>query len=267
MAVLTWDKAGERLFQTGVDRGVLFLQDGTAVPWNGLTGVEEDPNSELKSFYLDGVKYLDKLTPGDFIGTLKAFTYPDEFDFVNGVAEISPGFSVHDQPSKSFSLSYRTRIGNDLEGLDLGYKIHILYNVFANPSSFAYESVKDSTEPIEFSWSLSGTPVKFDRIRPTVHVSIDSRKTDPEVLAIIENKLYGTNTSGASLPIISEIAEYFGYLGALLIIDHGDGTWTAIDESNGYITMLDETTFFMDNVDATYLDADTYEVSSTNVTT
>ena len=265
MTALVWDKAGERTYQTGVDRGVLYLHDGTVVPWNGLTGVDESTNSELKAFYLDGVKYLQTLTPGEFLGKLKAFTYPDEFDQVNGIVNPAPGLAYHEQPPKSFNVSYRTKIGNDIEGVDLGYKIHILYNVIANSDGYSFSTIQQSDlKPIEFSWSLTGTPPKVDKLRPTVHISMDSTKTPPAVWKILEDKLYGTSTTNPYLPPILEINKIFGYLGALIIVDNGDGTWSAIDESDAYITMLDPTTFQIDNADATYLDADTYEISSTN---
>lgn len=266
MATLVWDKVGERIYQSDVDHGVLYLDDGKVAVWNGLINIEESSNSELKSFYLDGVKYLQTLSPGDFVGKLKAFTYPDEFDSVNGIANVASGLTYYDQPSKSFNLSYRTKIGNDLEGTGHGYKLHILYNIIANPEAYSFETAKDSgAQPIEFSWSLTGTPPKIKKFRPTVHVSVDSLKTPPYIMKILEDKLYGTATNDASLPSIHEVAELFGYLGALIIVDFGDGTWMAIDESDGYITMIDDTTFRIDNVNATYLDPNTYEISSTNV--
>ena len=268
MATLVWDQVGERLYQVGIDRGVLYLHDGTVAVWNGLTGVESSSTSEIKSYYLDGVKYLENFIPGDFSGKLKAFTYPDELDSLTGVATVgtSPGLDYYDQPAKSFDLSYRSRIGNDLDGSNYAYKIHILYNVLANPDAYSFETIKDSLDPIEFVWALSGTPPKgIDRYRPTVHISIDSRETPPDILKLLEDTLYGTNTNDARLPSIQEVAEFFGYLGALLIIDHGGGVWSAIDESDTYITMIDSTTFQIDNADATYLDADTYQVSSTNI--
>jgi hypothetical protein len=266
MAVLKWDEVGERIYQTGVDRGVLYLQDGAVAVWNGLIGVEESPNSELKSFFLDGVKYLENLSPSDFLGKLKAFTYPDEFDSVNGLAHVAPGLSYHEQPPKSFSLSYRTRVGNDVEGEEHGYKIHILYNLLAAPEALGFLTAQDSgVQPIEFGWILTGTPQKIDKHRPTVHITIDSRTTPPEILRLVEGKLYGTKTNPPSLPVITEVGEYFGYRGALLIIDFGDGTWMAIDESNTYINMINPTTFQIDGADATFLDPDTYEVSSTNI--
>lgn len=265
MAVLTWDDVGNRLYQTGVDHGVLYLPNGVTVPWNGLIDIEEGYSQELKSFFLDGVKYLENLTPGDFLGKLKAYTYPEEFDSVNGIANVAPGLDYYEQPSKSFSVSYRTKIGNDLTP-ELGYKIHILYNILAQPETHTFGTTTDSgVQPIEFGWTLTGTPQKIDKVRPTVHISIDSRHTPPDILKLVEEKLYGTLTTGASLPSIVEISEFFGYLGALLIVDHGDGTWSAIDESDTYITMVDATTFRLDDVDATYLDASTYKVSSTNI--
>lgn len=266
MAVLVWDQPGEKVYRTGVDRGVLYLHDGTAVVWNGLTGVEEDSNSELKSFYLDGVKFLESLSPSDYQGKLKAFTYPEEFDSVNGIANVAPGLAYYEQPPSSFNLSYRTRVGNDIEGSEFGYEIHILYNIIANPDAVNFSTIQDSgVTPIEFSWSLTGTPPKIEKLRPTVHVSIDSRTAPPQVLELLESQLYGTETSPARLPSIQEVSEWFGYLDALVIVDYGNGIWAAIDNSDQYITMIDDTTFQIDNADATYLDAVTYKVSSTNV--
>jgi hypothetical protein len=261
---LVWDQVGERVYQTGLDRGVLYLTDGAAVPWNGLTSVEEAPTTELKTYYLDGVRHLQTLLPSEFTGKLKAFTYPDEFDLVNGIAKFGVGLSYHDQPPKSFNLSYRTRIGNDLNGTDHGYKLHLLYNVLANPDGYAYETISDAPTPIEFAWTLTGTPEAVSGHRPTMHISINSIETDPAVLEILENMLYGSEVSAPRFPTILEVAELFGSVGALIIVDNGDGTWTAIDSSDDYITMLDETTFQIDNADATFLDISTYEISTTN---
>jgi hypothetical protein len=264
MTALTWDKSGERIYQAGVDRGVLYLHDGTAVVWNGITSVEDTDVSTLTSYYLDGVKYLDSLSPGDFTGKLKAFTYPEEFDEVNGVATVTPGLIYYDQPSKSFNLSYRTGVGNDVEGLEYGYKIHLLYNLIANPDTYAIGTLTGGTnQAVEFSWVLTGTPPAISNFRPTVHISIDSTDTPPDLLKTLEDILYGTANSAPSLPSIIEIAALFGYLGSLIIVDHGDGTWSAIDESNTYITMTDTTAFQIDDANATYLDATTYQISDT----
>jgi hypothetical protein len=264
MTELVWDQIGERFYQTGVDRGVLFLQEGKGVVWNGLTSVEDTSTAENKAYYLEGVKYLNVLVPGDYTGKLKAFTYPDEFDGVNGIEHVSDGLAYYSQPPKSFNLTYRTRIGSDLDGLDHGYKIHLLYNLLANPDTYAFETIRNPSLPIEFSWALTGTPPKVKGTRPTVHISISSIDTDPDILELIENILYGTADSDPRFPSINEIADYFGYYGALIIVDNGDGTWTAIDEGDSYITMINATTFQIDNADATYLDATTYQISTTN---
>lgn len=265
MTVLAWDKIGERTYQTGVDHGVLYLQDGSAVVWNGLTSVEETSNAELKSYYLEGIKFLNNVVPNDYAGKLKAFTYPEEFDQIMGIVDVAPGLSFYDQPGEGFNLSYQTKVGNDLDGTDHGYKIHILYNLVAVPDTYVFDSLKDTAlQPIEFGWTLTGTPPAIIGAKPTVHISIDSGDTPPDVFQILEDVLYGTDTSNPRLPSIQEIASWFGYLGSLIIIDNGDGTWTAIDESNTYITMLNDTTFQIDGADATYLDASTYTISTTN---
>lgn len=268
MTALVWDKSGERIYQTGVDRGVLYLQGGSGVAWNGITSLEETSSTEIKSFYLDGVKYLDNILPGDFSGKLKAFTYPEEFDSVNGVASPSEGLLFYDQPSKSFNLSYRTRMGNDLDGTDHGYKIHLLYNLVADPDTVTFLTLTGTAvPPIEFSWTLSGTPPTNPSgkgYRPTVHISIDSNDTPPLVLEGIEDILYGSDTSDPYFPSISEILSLFESLGSLVIIDNGDGTWKAIDASDNYITMLNSTTFQIDGADATFLDATTYTITTTN---
>lgn len=264
MAALKWDQIGEKTYQAGIDRGVLYPQDGPAVPWNGLVGMDESPKSELKVYYLDGVKYLENLSPGEFQGKLSAITYPEEFDEVTGLATVTPGLIFHEQQPKSFGLSYRTLVGNDLSGTEYGYKIHILYNLLADPDTRSFKTLSNVSNPIEFVWNLTGTPPKINKFRPTVHVVIDSLKTPIDVMALIEARLYGSENLSAGLPSIQEVAEYFGFLGALLIIDNGDGSWTALDESDTYITMIDDTTFRIDNVNGTVV-GDTYTISSTNV--
>jgi hypothetical protein len=268
MTVLVWDQPGERIFQTGIDRGVLYLQEGPAVGWNGLTEVEDSTETQIKSFFLDGVKFLENSIPGAFSGSLKALTYPDEFDSINGIGSFAPGLNYHEQPAKSFNLSYRTLLGDDLEGTERGYIIHILYNILANPDSKTFSSLSDQLEPVEFGWALSGTPPKNGIFRPTVHVSIDSVKTPPDVLTLVENHLYGTSAFDASLPSVDELALYFGYSdesdAGIVIVDHGDGTWSAIDDSDEHITMLDSTTFQIEDATAFYLNLDTYQIFSSS---
>jgi hypothetical protein len=193
MTVLEWDKAGDRTYQTGVDRGVLFPPGGAAaVPWNGLTSVTETVGRDVKSYYVDGVKYLDHHIPGSYAAKLSAFTYPDELEALLGTAEYSPGIFLHDQRAKLFNLSYRTLIGNDIDGTDHGYRLHIVYNVLAIPSDKTMDSISNSISADPFEFDLSGTPNVMFGVRPTSHISIDSRKVDSEILATVEGLLYGT---------------------------------------------------------------------------
>jgi len=267
MTVLEWDKAGDRTYQIGVDKGVLYLKDGRVVPWNGLTSVEDSTSADLKSFYLDGVKILDHVTPGDYSAKLSAFTYPDEFDEVVGAPQIAPGLIFYEQPAKSFNLSYRTRVGSDLDE-DLGYKIHLLYNVVAIPDSHKYDSIQENIQAPEFGWQLSGVPPigTIDGIRPTAHVTIDSNDARDDQLVQVEGILYGTSTTEPRFPTILELRLIFGEVGGLYIIDNGDGTWTAIDPSDDFITMLDSETFQIAHGDATFIDPpdfDTYTITDT----
>jgi hypothetical protein len=264
MTVLEWDQVGERVYQSGIDRGVLYLKDGRAVPWNGITSVEDNTSSELKSYYLDGIKILDHVTPGDFQGKITAFTYPDEFDEVLGIVPIGTGLLFHEQEHKSFNLSYRTQIHSDVEE-NYGYKIHLLYNVRAVTDSQVFGTLSNEASANEFSWALSGVPtvLSVDGARPTVHVSLDSTEVDPTRLQEIENILYGTETTSPRFPSILELRILFGDVGSLFILDNGDGTWTAIDPADQFITVSTEDEFQIDHANVTYLDADTYEITDT----
>lgn len=234
------------------------------MPWNGLSGVEDAPTgTDVQAFYLDGVKYLQTQSPADYSGKLKAFTYPEEFDEILGIEEVVQGLSYHDQQQKSFGLSYRTRIGNDTDGVDHGYRIHVLYNLLAVPDSTSFDSVNNSPAPAQFSWALSGTPPLLTGRRSTVHISIDSRRTDPQRLEGIESVLYGTDTTAPVLPELDDFTVYFEQYDALTIVDHGDGTWTAIDPADAYVTMTDPTTFSITADGAIPIDTDSYTLSTT----
>lgn len=216
MTSIAWDEVGTRRWQTGIDHGVLYLPDGSAVPWNGLTSLSEDLTREVKSYYLDGVKYLDHHVPGSFKATLQAFTYPDEFDELLGNKEYAPGVFLHDQNTQLFNLSYRTLIGNDLVGSELGYKIHVIYNIQASAAAAGFSTMGESPVPGAFSWELTGTPSQMFGIRPTSHVSFDSTRIDPEVLTTIEETLYGTDPEGEdpgtnpSLPALVDLLALVG---------------------------------------------------------
>lgn len=200
MTVLQWDQIGDRRFEAGVDRGVLYTLDGVAVPWNGLVSVTENTEREVKSYYLDGIKYLDHQVLGAYSGKLGAYTYPDELDTLLGQHDFAPGVILHDQRSQMFHLSYRTRVGNDLSGIDYGYKIHIVYNIQANPSSVSFGTIGDNPAPGLFEWSLTGTPSQMFGIYPTSHVSLHSLAIDPDTLVMLEDLIYGTSETDPSLP-------------------------------------------------------------------
>lgn len=206
MTAIEWDKLGEKTFQTGVDRGVLYLQDGTVVPWNGLTNFEDNTTKDTLATYFDGVKYLEFNSPGDFSGKLHALTYPPEFDAVNGVVLISPGLRAYDQPSRSFCLSYRTKLGDDVGGIESGYLIHLLYNVLANPDNVSYQTLADSVTPEEFAWVLTGRPDdNTDSWRPTSHYSINSKEISSDALQAFEDVIYGTSGTDPRFPSVDEL--------------------------------------------------------------
>lgn len=260
MTVLAWDQVGSRIYRTGVDRGVLYLSDGLAHVWNGLTSVEETTTSDITPFYVDGIKYLDRPVPTDFSGKLKALTYPDAFESLNGIDSYGDGVFIHDQSSHSFGLSYRTKIGNDIES-DLGYVIHILYNVTATPDPSLYETLSDQTKPLEFSWTLVGRPEEIPGFRPTAHISFKTTDMSQGNIEALEGILYGSESGDPSLPSPGELLSRT--LGEITITDNGGGTWTATgpDES---ITMTSVDEFRITEANATYIDADTYEISSTD---
>lgn len=262
MSSLVWDQVGDRRYQAGIDRGVLYLPDGSAVPWNGLTGMDEESNVETNSFYVDGVKHLDAISPGEFAGTLRAFTYPDELDALVGVRDNGYGVSLYDQPLVPFGLSYRTKIGNDVDGVDHGYKLHILYNIMANPGSKSFATIASESAPMEFTWALTCTPNAAPGVRPTAHISLDSTQMSSSSLAAIEERLYGSASLDPSLPSLSEIFDLSIESAPISVVDNGDGTWT-MTAPDDLITLSGDGTFEVQSIDATYLDSDTYEVPTT----
>ena len=213
MAALTWDGSGERLYETGVDRGVLYVMGtggtyGTGVAWNGLTGVTESPSgAEETALYADNIKYVSLYSAEEFGATIEAYTYPDEFAECDGSAELVGGVTVGQQARKTFGLCYRTLLGNDTDGQSHGYKLHLIYGATASPSEKAYATVNDSPEAITFSWEITTTPVNVTGMSPTASITIDSTKADAECLAALEAKLYGsTEPSGTpTLPLPDEV--------------------------------------------------------------
>ena len=211
MATLTWDVQGERYYETGVSKGVLYpFKEGKyskGVAWNGLTAVNESPSgAEPTPLYADNIKYLNLLSNEEFAATVEAYTYPDEFAECDGSAELAAGVSVGQQKRVPFGLSYVTKLGNDTDGQDHGYKIHLIYGALAKPTQKNYATINDSPEAITFSWELSTTPVAVPNMRPTACITIDSTKVTPENLKKIEDKLYGKDSEEATLPTPAELA-------------------------------------------------------------
>ena len=212
MAKIVWDESGKRTYETGVRKGVLYLQDTQGaytkgVAWNGLTAVTESPSgAEPTALYADDIKYLELFSAEEFGATIEAYTYPAEFEKCDGSASLGTGVTIGQQDRATFGLCYRTVLGNDVKGSEFGYKLHLIYGAKAKPSEKGYQTINDSPEAITFSWEISTTPVNVAGFKPTACVTIDSTKIEPEKLAQIETLLYGDTSAEAKLPLPDEIA-------------------------------------------------------------
>ena len=212
MSKIVWDAVGEHIFETGVRNGVLYLKDAqgaysTGVAWNGLTSVSESPEgAEATDLYADDIKYLTLMSAENFKATIEAYTYPDEFAECDGSATIADGVTIGQQSRKPFGLCYRTAIGNDTDGNEHGYKLHIVYGCQASPSEKQYSTVNDSPEAITFSWEVNTTPVNVNGKKPAATLIIDSTKADKAKLTALEAILYGSESEEPRLPLPDEIA-------------------------------------------------------------
>ena len=211
MSKIVWDQTGERLYETGVNHGVLYIPTSgvysKGVAWNGLTAVTESPSgAEATALYADDIKYLNLMSAEEFACTIEAYTYPDEFAECDGSASLVAGVSIGQQPRKTFGLCYRTTVGNDVDGNAHGYKLHMVYGCLASPSEKAYATINDSPEANTFSWEVSTTPVNVTGHKPTALLTIDSTKADPAKLAALEDILYGKDQVEPRMPLPDEIA-------------------------------------------------------------
>lgn len=215
MTQLVWDQIGERFYETGVDHGVLYIPDGggnytDGVAWNGLTTVTEAPSgAEASPMYADNIKYLNLISVEEFGATIEAYTYPDEFAQFDGMVSPTAGIVIGQQGRKTFGLCYRTRMGNDVDGTDLGYKLHLVYGAVAKPSEKAYNTINESPDAITFSWELTTTPVVVPGYKPTAILTVDSTKVDAGDLADLEEMLYGTVGTDPSLPLPEAVIALF----------------------------------------------------------
>lgn len=216
MAKLEWDKVGEHFYETGVDHAVLYLRDTSGkytkgYAWSGVTSISESPSgAEASAQYADNQKYLTLISAEEFGMTIEAFTYPSEFDECNGEVEAAEGVRIGQQKRSTFGLSYRTKVGNDVDGQDKHYKLHLVYGCTAAPSERAYATVNESPEAMTFSWEISTNPENVTGQKPTSLITIDSREADPEKLAQLETMLYGGEAEDAKLPSPDEVVALFG---------------------------------------------------------
>jgi hypothetical protein len=237
MTALVWDQIGEHLYETGVDHGVLYIPNAgvydSGVAWNGLTTVTESPSgAEPTALYADNIKYLNLKSLEEFGGTIEAYTYPDEWAQCDGTAEPQPGVLVGQQSRKSFGLSYRSRVGNDLEADEFGYKLHLVYSASAAPSEKAFATINDTPEAIQFSWSFTTTSVPVTDLKPTSLLVIDSTKVPADNLQALEDILYGTAGVDARLPLPDEVIGMFA--GTLTTVTPVEPTF---DPVTGIITI------------------------------
>lgn len=239
MSKLVWDNTGERLYETGVNHGVLYPQSNSGtypagVVWNGLTGVTESPDgAEPNDLYADNIKYASIRGAETFGGTIEAYTYPEEFAECDGSAAVASGVYIGQQKRKPFGFSYRTEIGNDTSSdVDAGYKLHLVYNATASPSEKAYETINDSPDAITFSWEFDTTPVPASDHKPTSLIVIDSTKADPTKLAALEDILYGTSNSDPRLPLPNEVITLMGTVATYSVVNY----LTNVDTDNAATT-------------------------------
>jgi len=263
MTAIQWDQVGTRFYESGVDRGVLYLPSGIGVPWNGLISIAESANGSTSDpVHFDGTKFAEVFIPGDYAAMLTAYTYPDEFLEFEGVVEVGNGlFTTNQQPGR-FGLSYRTMVGSDELGSEGAYKIHILYNLAAIPAEKNFQTIGADSNANAFEWAITAIPGEVPGFRPTAHLIFDSRKMNPILLEDIETTLYGDILNPPTLPDISTLTSFVGAWVIIRIEEFSDGTWTATGPDD-LITMIDATTFQIIQANAVYLDADTYVVGDT----
>lgn len=299
---IVWDSVGTRFLEAGLDRGVLYLPDRPGVPWNGLVSLQDNTEHSTEQVYFNGTKYLDIPRTGEWLGTLNAITYPDEFLECEGFIDMGRGFLIDDQAPSQFSLSYRTLIADDISGLDAGYKVHVLYNLLATPSAKQYTTASEQANPMVFSWDISAVPEDIDGFKPTSHAIFESTSINRFLLRDLESLLYGSTnvpTDGGNpdlseppvvdggdpesffigsdvldggtpadpifyphLPPLNDLIEIARSWSLITVVNHGDGTWSATGPDD-IVRLIDATTFQIDEINGVYLDSVTYEITNT----
>lgn len=261
MPRLTWDSVGSRYYEAGVDRGVLYV-DGQGVAWSGLISVDESPSGgSARAFYLDGVKYLNLSSSEEFEATINAFYSPPEFDACDGALAIASGLFATNQPRKPFGLCYRTLIGNDTDGTYHSYKIHLIYNALAVPTQRSNKTLAGNIEAATLSWGISTKPLLIPGAAPSAHLVVDTSKAYPQVVAILEDILYGSESANPRIPSPEELFDIFANNSPFEVTDNGDGTFTVTGTDQG-VMMLDESTFQLTAGTITTPDEVSFTISS-----
>jgi hypothetical protein len=268
MPSLVWDRVGDRNFDHGLDRAVLYLQDGRGIAWSGVTSVVERASTQAQSVYYDGRKISEIVAIGSFSASLRAVTYPDEFEEVQGSSDLTYGVRLGEQMPQLFGLCYRSTVGNDIDP-DASHKIHILYNLIAIPSETAYATISADPSLVEFEWEIRAIPEDIPGHRPTAHITIDTAKLDPWMVEDLEEKLYGGPGHQASLVPMPEMIAFLRDWARVSIVDNHDGTWTATASRQGLIRIFEDNPDLatLVDVDATYIDDErtTYRIRSTRL--
>lgn len=261
---ILWTNTSDRRFEAGLDRGVLYPKNAPAVPWVGLISVEQGGTEESRTYYQDGRPYLHVPIPKEYVGTLSAYTYPDEFSPMMGVPQVAGGLYLDSQNSEQFDLSYRTLVGDSVVGVERGYKIHLIYNATVEDQGTSYESLSNEINPSSFSWQIKAVPLPVPGYRATAHVTIDTQNLSFDKIKQLEDILYGGNESSARLPDPSELLGIMGLVGAITITDNGDSTWTAEGPYQN-VQDLGGGQFRITNIDAVDLGDGTYTITTTTV--
>ena len=259
MSKLEWNRPQDQTFEAGLDRGVIYVEDGPAVAWSGLSSVDDSGESTTREFYLDGIKYLAVVSPRDWKGKLVAYTYPDEFAALLGIAELGDGLYVDSQPLGRFGLSYRTMVSTPAVDTTQQYKIHLIYKVMASLAGFTNTTLtNEAVDPTRFEFDLAAVPIQIPGRRPSAHIILDTREIDSTALVALENIIYGSEDQEPALPTITQLTDLLNYGDEVVVVYNGDGTWTATG-SNANIMMLDSAGHFrITNVNAEYLSEDIY---------
>lgn len=262
-----WDGVDARYYQHGVDRGMIYPQNGDPAVWNGITGVDESSDSSSSAYYIDGVLYFADMDPGDFSGSLTAFFWPDEFAESLGIPKVTDGLYVDNQKPKRFGLSYRSLIGSGTEGDMFGYQIHLVYNAIASIATRSRKTVNDAPDIMEFRFDLVATPVSLPGYRPTAHYIIDTRDLDTETVTLLENIIYGKMSTPGRMPTPTELFDMLNFGSSIEVTSYVAEKVFTVRGNSSNVLMTDPYHFQINNINAVDNGDGTYTISDGGDTT